>query len=75
MQLSGRLKRWCGTYGFIEAKDGFDYFFCKSNIATHQRELHFRPGQGLVFTVNKVPDPGAEDSAARYGKAGVVTAV
>lgn len=75
-EVKGCLKRWIGTYGFIEGEDGFDYFFYKSNVVPEQRELRFKKGQLFRFTVSKAPDPMAEEeSHERNGRAAQVVAV
>ncbi|MET4694982.1 NYN domain-containing protein [Endozoicomonas lisbonensis] len=75
-EMNGRLKRWIGNYGFIEAEDGEDYFFYKSNVVAEQRDMRFKSGQRFRFTVSKAPDPDAEpDTAARNGKAGRVVVI
>lgn len=75
-EMNGKLKRWIGSYGFIEAEDGEDYFFYKSNVVAEQRDMRFKLGQYFRFTVSKAPDPEAEaDTAARNGRAGRVMAI
>ena len=74
-ELEGRLKRWVTHFGFIEGDDGHDYYFCKTNVISEQREHRFKIGQRFQFTVGQEPDPDAEANSERNGKASRVTAI
>ncbi|WP_341501466.1 NYN domain-containing protein [Gallaecimonas sp. GXIMD4217] len=66
--LEGQVSRWIHTYGFIEAK-GATYYFNAVNIDTGQREHRIRTGDKVRFEVDKAPDPGAEHTSDKNGRA------
>ncbi len=64
----GYVKRWCGLYGFIESEHQ-NYYFHRVNVRSDQRPHRFQAGDAVLFSVVKQPDPHAEHSSDRNGKA------
>lgn len=64
----GTVNRWLNRYGFIDTDHG-PYFFSKININLGQRENKVKEGSRVRFSVYKKPDPSADASADRNGKA------
>lgn len=68
IKLSGVIKRFMTNYGFIRTENG-DYFFTKANLSAEQRESHLKPGTPVEFIAIKAPDPNAETTAEKNGRA------
>lgn len=66
--LSGVIKRWFGSYGFITANQN-DFFFYPSNITEIKPEHKIRAGDKVSFDVFKYPDPKSKNSAEQNGRA------
>ena len=67
-KLTGVIKRFMTNYGFIRSDKG-DYFFTKANLPAEQRNIHLKPGTMVEFVEIKAPDPSAETSAEKNGRA------
>lgn len=64
----GKIKRFLGGYGFIEADDG-NYFFTVSNVLPESRAKRMRKDLDVEFEVFKSPSSEAENSEEKNGKA------
>lgn len=70
-KLEGNIKKIINYYGFIEHDSG-DYFFNTSNILEHCRDIPLRKGLKVRFSVFKEPNPDAESTEEKNGKASEV---
>jgi cold shock CspA family protein len=64
----GLVKRYLGSYGFIENNNG-DYFFTVVNIEKNSQDKKIRKGVKVLFTSIKEPDNTKEEISEKNGKA------
>jgi predicted nuclease of predicted toxin-antitoxin system len=67
-KIEGKIKKFISYYGFIEY-DSRDYYFHISNILEHCRDIPLKKGLKVKFNVFKEPNPGAESTEEKNGKA------
>lgn len=67
-RLTGVVKRWINYFGFIEA-DGGDYYFRVNEVDIQSRGFRFSVGCKVAFDIKRRPDPLAEDTDLRNGRA------
>ena len=71
IRQEGTIKTMVSWFGFIQGNDG-DYFFTLSNIIKDQKHIWLERGMKVLFDVIKPPDPNADGSSEKNGKAGNV---
>jgi cold shock CspA family protein/uncharacterized LabA/DUF88 family protein len=73
-KLEGTIKKFISHFGFIEHESG-DYYFHVSNIEKESRETKLRKGIKVVFNVFQEPNPTADDTDEKNGKASNITVI
>jgi uncharacterized LabA/DUF88 family protein/cold shock CspA family protein len=69
--ITGTIKKWCNTFGFIENESG-DFYFTKTNIEKDCRTHNITNGDKVSFSVFKQPDPKGSTTEEKNGKASEV---
>jgi cold shock CspA family protein len=65
---AGTIKRYLGSYGFIENSKG-DFFFTVANIEKNSQGKKIRKGEKVLFKSIKDPDAAKETASEKNGKA------
>lgn len=70
--IEGEIVKLIGNYGFIRTDDGMDYFFWKGNLGKSASPEKLRRGMRVRFIQERAPDPNAESTKERNGKADAI---
>lgn len=70
MQKTGKIKRWMSYFGIIVANDNTgDYFFHKTDISPDFKNEKIKKDIEVQFSVMKLPNPSANETSEKNGKA------
>ncbi len=69
VSVEGEIFRIIGPYGIIKTEDESDYFFYRGDIIPEFRGIKLKKGFKVKFDIEKKPDPLAQDTRDRNGKA------